>query len=101
MLRGTGGELAGNWLETCGSLPFGEDLACSGAADVTPIHFTGKERDTESSLDNFGARYYASSMGRFMSIDPAFESEILEFPRKNRGKNRGQTGLTPISRQQK
>jgi hypothetical protein len=28
------------------------------------MHFTGKERDTESGLDNFGARYNASSMGR-------------------------------------
>jgi RHS repeat-associated protein len=31
--------------------------------------FTGKERDTESGLDYFGARYYASSMGRWMSPD--------------------------------
>jgi len=30
---------------------------------------TGKERDTESGLDDFGARYYASTMGRFMSPD--------------------------------
>jgi RHS repeat-associated protein len=33
--------------------------------------FTGKERDTESGLDYFGARYYGSSMGRFMSPDPS------------------------------
>ncbi len=32
--------------------------------------FTGKERDAESGLDNFGARYDASSMGRFMTPDP-------------------------------
>jgi RHS repeat-associated protein len=32
--------------------------------------FTGKERDSESGLDNFGARYDASSLGRFMSPDP-------------------------------
>jgi len=32
--------------------------------------YTGKERDTESGNDYFGARYYASSMGRFMSPDP-------------------------------
>ena len=31
--------------------------------------FTGKERDTESGNDYFGARYYSSSMGRFMSPD--------------------------------
>src|SRR6267143_6143801 len=32
--------------------------------------FTGKERDSESGLDNFVARYDSSSMGRFMSPDP-------------------------------
>ncbi len=31
--------------------------------------FTGKERDTESQLDYFGARYYANITGRFMSPD--------------------------------
>jgi RHS repeat-associated protein len=30
---------------------------------------TGKERDSESGLDYFGARYFGSSMGRFMSPD--------------------------------
>ena len=34
-----------------------------------PPQFTGKERDAESGNDYFGARYYASSMGRFMSPD--------------------------------
>jgi len=29
-----------------------------------------KERDSESGLDMFGARYYGSSLGRFMSVDP-------------------------------
>ena len=32
--------------------------------------FTGKERDAESGNDYFGAGYYASSMGRFLSPDP-------------------------------
>src|SRR6266853_3941780 len=32
--------------------------------------FSGKERDTESGLDNFEARYDSSTMGRFMSVDP-------------------------------
>jgi RHS repeat-associated protein len=31
--------------------------------------FTGKERDSESGLDNFGARYNSSAMGRWMSPD--------------------------------
>jgi RHS repeat-associated protein len=37
--------------------------------------FTGKERDAESGNDYFGARYYASSMGRFMSPDWAAKLE--------------------------
>jgi RHS repeat-associated protein len=36
--------------------------------------YTGKERDTESGLDYFGARYMSSSMGRFMSPDPMLNS---------------------------
>ena len=32
---------------------------------------TGKERDSESGNDYFGARYYASTMGRFLSPDPS------------------------------
>jgi RHS repeat-associated protein len=31
--------------------------------------YTGKERDAESGLDYFGARYYASATGRFLSPD--------------------------------
>ena len=37
---------------------------------------TGKERDTESGNDYFGARYYASSMGRFMSPDSSGFSHL-------------------------
>jgi len=33
--------------------------------------FTGKERDSESGNDYFGFRYYASTMGRFLTPDPA------------------------------
>lgn len=33
--------------------------------------FTGKERDSESGLDNFGARYNSSQYGRFMTPDSA------------------------------
>jgi RHS repeat-associated protein len=34
------------------------------------MHFTGKEHDNESGLNNFGARYNSSQYGRFMSPDP-------------------------------
>src|SRR6266404_2418255 len=42
--------------------------------------FTGKERDAESNLDNFGARYDSSSLGRFMSPDPLLSSGRLGNP---------------------
>jgi len=47
--------------------PWGQELDNNPPAD--DYKFTGKERDSESGLDNFGARYYSSSMGRFMSPD--------------------------------
>ena len=39
--------------------------------DGTTMHykFTGKERDSESGLDTFGARYYGSNVGRWISAD--------------------------------
>ena len=36
--------------------------------------FTGKERDAETGLDYFGARYLSSAQGRFTSPDPLNES---------------------------
>jgi RHS repeat-associated protein len=60
---------AGALYETCTSLPFGDWLTCTGG-DPSPMHFTSKERDSESGLDNFGARYDSSQLGRFMSPDP-------------------------------
>lgn len=35
--------------------------------------FTGKERDAESNLDYFGARYYESLTGRWLQVDPMSE----------------------------
>ena len=37
--------------------------------DGTASRYTGKERDSESGLDDFGARYFASIQGRFLSPD--------------------------------
>lgn len=37
--------------------------------DVSGYKFTGKERDAETGCDYFGARYYCSNMGRFMTPD--------------------------------
>ena len=64
--------------------PFGEDLqqglggrdntyaagAYPGVPDIGPVKFTGEERDAESGLDYFGARYFSGAQGRFTSPDP-------------------------------
>jgi RHS repeat-associated protein len=60
-------DLAGNVVTECTSFPYGEGYSCAGA--TPPTLYTGKERDAESGNDYFGARYYASSMGRFLSPD--------------------------------
>jgi hypothetical protein len=48
-------------------LPYGEEYN----QQITTNHykFTGKERDSESGLDYFGARYYGSGLGRFVKPD--------------------------------
>ena len=51
--------------------PYGGLVATVGS-DPNRYKFTGKERDTESGLDNFGARYNASSVGRFMTPDSLY-----------------------------
>lgn len=53
-------------------VPYGGEVVISGT-DPNRYKFTGKERDSESDLDNFGARYYASTTGRFMTPDWALK----------------------------
>ena len=48
-------------------LPFGEPWTPPPDADVR--QFAGKERDAETGFDYFGARYYASQLGRFLTPD--------------------------------
>jgi RHS repeat-associated protein len=59
--------------------PYGGEIAIV-SGDANRYKFTGKERDAESSLDNFGARYYASSMGRFMTPDKPFADQRTADP---------------------
>ena len=65
-------------------LPFGEDLGAGtggrttaqgySASDGVRQHFTQKERDNETGLDFFEARYFSSTQGRFTSPDPLSQS---------------------------
>ena len=64
-------------------------------------HFTGKERDAESGLDYFGARYYASSMGRWMSPDWAENPEAVPYSKLSDPQSLnlyGYVGNNPLSR---
>jgi RHS repeat-associated protein len=76
-------------------LPFGEEIPPSAAGrDQVPGYggisstrrFTGKERDVESGLDYFGARYYGSRIGRFSTVDPAdtFKENLVDPQRWNK-----------------
>ncbi len=49
--------------------PYGGEISVIGPNFANNYKFTGKERDTESGLDMFGARYYGSGLGRFMTPD--------------------------------
>jgi RHS repeat-associated protein len=58
--------------------PFGEEIPKTlgrtnlggyGTFDAIRQRFTGKERDTESGLDYFGARYFSGAQGRFTTVD--------------------------------
>ena len=43
--------------------------------DSNHYKFTGKERDTETGLDYFGARYYSNGLGRFITPDLPFADQ--------------------------
>jgi len=58
-------------------------LGLRGQAELNRVGScsTGKERDSESGNDYFGARYYASSMGRFLSPDWSAKAEPVPYAR--------------------
>jgi RHS repeat-associated protein len=80
-------------------LPFGESVSVSatqgggrqtitdGGGQTTYMlgggptqKFTGKERDAETGLDYFGARYMSAAQGRFTSPDKPFADQFPEDP---------------------
>jgi RHS repeat-associated protein len=74
-------------------LPFGEELFAGtggrtilqgySGGDGVRQQFTAKERDVETGLDFFEARYYANVQGRFTSPDPLFfQKEMLLDPQR-------------------
>jgi RHS repeat-associated protein len=63
--------------------------------------FTGKERDQESGNDYFGARYYGSTMGRFMSADWSAKAEPVPYAKLENPQSLnlyGYVGNNPLAR---
>ena len=53
--------------------PFGMVMSGRSGNIANPnsiYKFTGKERDKETNYDYFGARFYDSRIGRWLSVDP-------------------------------
>ena len=73
-------------------LPFGEEIGTTyggrssvsgytaSLADGPAQKFTGQERDNESGLDYFGARYFSGAGGRFTSADAPFADQFASDP---------------------
>ena len=58
-------------------LPYGEEYGPQIGANH--YKFGGKERDSESGLDYFGARYYGSALGRWLTPDWAAKATAVPY----------------------
>ena len=72
-------DLEGNVVEETAYWPFGEMRnqwrpSTGEPVSPNPYLFSQKERDTETNLQYFEARYLAASLGRFNRVDPAIEA---------------------------
>ncbi len=67
-------DASGTKIMDCTFNPFGEQVVCSPDNASNHYRFSGKEYDSESQLDDFGARYYGASMARFIQPDPLLNS---------------------------
>jgi RHS repeat-associated protein len=66
-------------------MPFGEEVAPPTPPQEKRL-FTGKERDNETGMDYFGARYVRGSSGRFTTVDPlmVIEENLIDPQKWNR-----------------
>jgi len=83
-------DAGGGVLERHDYRPFGDEVTFTagqvragvagyGVDQGTREKFTGKERDQESGLDFFGARYLSSAQGRFTSPDSSAKPDPLPY----------------------
>ncbi len=63
----------GNQAQSLTYYPYGDVRTNTGIVDL-PYKFTGQELDSQTGLYYFGARYYDSAQGRFLSPDTVVQS---------------------------
>ena len=74
-------DLSGNACEKISSLHFGDgESITSTCGDLSALHFTGDEHDSETGLDHSRFRQYSGNLGRFLSPDPLSLSGSLTNP---------------------
>jgi len=87
-------DASGNCKKYYDYVPFGEEIpspnggrgslyslgSYPSAPDIESQKFTGKERDAESGLDYFEARYFSAAQGRFTSADAHFADQDVTNP---------------------
>jgi RHS repeat-associated protein len=93
-------DIIGNLISRHDYLPFGEEITTANrttelgyATDNIALKFTGKERDAETGLDYFGARYFSAAQGRFTSPDEFTGGIVDPFT----GQQVGQPGPLPYA----
>jgi RHS repeat-associated protein len=72
-------ETFSNVLEDMDYYPYGGVAHDGGLGDLNHYFFTGKERDSETGLDYYAFRYYASNLGRFLSPDWEDDPEPIPY----------------------
>ncbi len=69
--------------------PYGDTCLIAGTAQkevkLKEYRYTGKEKDDVTGLYYYGARYYASWLGRWMSADPLFRENPSVYDRPKGG----------------
>jgi RHS repeat-associated protein len=70
------GSIVNGTFQSC--YPAAPDTPDTQLTSATEQKFTGKERDAETELDYFGARYYSGAQGRFLSSDNPKFSEVSD-----------------------
>ncbi len=71
-------DASGNIKNESDFYPWGGELGFSDS-DSNHYKFTGKERDSETQLDYFGARYYSNGLGRWLTPDWAAKATAVPY----------------------